>query len=183
MEANQNENKYFINFNLVRKVIYKDIGDKTKKLMLCQTKVGIHLFGYYCLQDTSANWDHFFSTIEDANECCLEEYNINEEDWIIISDQPKHCQQDFIIPTMVKGRETGKPAFGHLQSFINGKWIDYTVSEQYMSFDGLTGTERLLISGLLSEFENAIINDKAKALKILVALNLDKSSIDRLLDK
>jgi len=166
----------------MRKVTYKDIDDKTKKLMLCQTKAGVYLFGYYCLQDTCANWDHFFSTIEEANECCLEEYNINEEDWIIISDQPRDCQQDFIIPTMVKGRDIGKPEFAHLQSFINGKWIDYIIPEKYMSFDGLTGNERLFISGLLSEFENAMINDKVKAIKILTALKLDKKSIDIIME-
>jgi hypothetical protein len=59
----------------MRKVIFKDIDDKTKKLMLCQTQEGVYLFGYYSLQDTSANWDYFFSTIKDANEYCEEEYN------------------------------------------------------------------------------------------------------------
>jgi hypothetical protein len=165
----------------MRKVAFKDIDDKTKKLMLCQTKEGVYLFGYYSLQDNSANWECFFSTIEDANECCEEEYNIKDEDWITISDQPEHCQQDFIIPTMVKGRDVGKPEYGHLQSFINGKWIDYTIPEKYMSFDGLTGNERLFISGLTFEFENAIINDKAKATKILNALNFDKPSIEKII--
>jgi len=166
----------------MRKLIYKDLEDgKTKKLMLCKEKGGVYLFGYYCLQDTSANWDHFFSTIEDANECCLEEYNINVEDWIIISDQPKHCQQDFIIPTMIKGRDIEKPEFGHSQSFIDGKWIDYISSDECMSFDGLTSNERLYVSGLISEFEIAVVNDKVNAVKILKALNFDKASIDKII--
>jgi len=165
----------------MRKVAYKNIDGKTKKLMLCPAKEGVYLFGYYSLQDTSADWDHFFSTIEDANECCLEEYNISEEDWIIIADQPKNCQQDFIIPTMVKGREFGKPAFGHLQHFIKGQWIDCILSEKCMSFDELTGDERLFISGLVFEYEIALINDKAKAIKILTALNFDQPSIDTII--
>ncbi len=167
----------------MRKVIYKDVDDKTKKLMLCKAKEGVYLFGYYSLEDSSANWDHFFSTIEDANECCFEEYNINEEDWIIISDPPKHCQQDFIIPTMVKGREVGKPEYGYLHRKIDGKWIDYNLPDKCMTFDGLTGDERLLISGLIFEFEIALQNDKINAIKILTALKFDKPSIDKILDK
>ncbi|WP_104381623.1 hypothetical protein [Sphingobacterium sp. HMA12] len=162
----------------MRKVVFKDIDGKTKKLMLCQAKGGVYLFGYYSLGDSSADWDHFFSTMEDASACCIEEYAINEEDWIIIADQPIHCQQDFIIPTMVKGREGGKPAFGHLQQFIKEQWINYIISEKCMSFDGLTGNERLSISGLVFEYEKALIDDKAKAIKILKALHFDKPLID-----
>lgn len=162
----------------MRKVVFKDIDGKTKKFMLCQAKGGVYLFGYYSLQDTSADWDQFFSSIEDALECCVEEYDINEEDWIIIADQPKNCQQDFIIPTMVKGRAIGKPAFGHLQQFVNGHWIDYVISEKYIRFDGLTAAERLLTSGLVFEYQKALIDDKAKAIKILSALNVNESSIN-----
>jgi len=34
--------------------------------------------------------------MEDASEYCIEEYAINEEDWIIIADQAVHFQQDLI---------------------------------------------------------------------------------------
>jgi len=44
----------------MRKVVFKDIAGKTKKLMLCQAKGGVYLFGYYSLEDTAADWDHFF---------------------------------------------------------------------------------------------------------------------------
>lgn len=162
----------------MRKVVFQNIDEKTKKLMLCQAKGGVYLFGYYSLQDSSADWDHFFCTIEDAIECCFEEYGINEEDWIIIEDQPKNCQQDFIIPTRIKGREAGKPAFGQLQQFIKGQWVDYVIAEKCMSFDGLTGDQRLLITGLVFEYEKALVDDKAKTIKILTALNFERPSID-----
>lgn len=162
----------------MRKVVFKDIDGKTKKLMLCQAKGGVYLFGYYSLQDSSADWDHFFCTIEDAIECCFEEYGINEEDWIIIADQSKNCQQDFIIPTRIKGREAEKPAFGQLQQFIKGQWVDYVIAEKCMSFDGLTGDQRLLITGLVFEYEKALVDDKAKTIKILTALNFERPSID-----
>lgn len=52
-----------------------------------------------------------------------------------------------------------------------------------MSFDGLAGDQRLLTTGLVFEYENALIEDKAKAIKILTALNFERPSIDQLLDK
>ena len=164
----------------MRKVIYKDTDDKTKKLMLCQAKKGVFLFGYYSLQDTAASWDHFFSTMHDANECCLEEYAIDEEDWIVISDPPKHCQQDFIVPTIVTTSKDSKtPKSSHIQHLINEKWVEYTL-EKCMSFDGLRDGEKLWISGLVVEFENAKLHDKAKAIKILTALKCEKSFIDKM---
>ncbi len=111
--------------------------------------------------------------MEDAIECCFEDYGINEEDWIIIADQPKNCQQDFIIPTRIKGREAGKPAFGQLQQFIKGQWVDYIIAEKCMSFDGLTDNQRLLTTGLVFEYEMALIGDNAKTIKILTALNFE----------
>lgn len=165
----------------MRKVAFKDIDGKTKKLMLCRAKGGVYLFGYYSLQDSSADWDYFFCTMEDAIESCVEEYDVNEEDWIIIANQPKSCQQDFIIPTRIKGREVGKPVFGHLQRFVKGQWVDYEISEKCISFDGLTDYDRLFISGLVFEYEMALIDDKAKAIKILKALNFAKPSIDTII--
>jgi biofilm protein TabA len=165
----------------MRKVVFQNIDEKTKKLMLCQAKGGVYLFGYYSLQDSSADWDHFFCTMEDAIESCFEEYGINEEDWIIIVDQPKNCQQDFIIPTRIKGREVGKPVFGQLQQFIKGQWVDYEMPEKCISFDGLTGDQRLLTTGLVFEYEKALIEDKGKATKILKALNFDKLSTDQII--
>ena len=165
----------------MRKVVFKDVDGKTKKLMLCHAKGGVYLFGYYSLQDSFADWDHFFYTMEDAIECCFEDYDVNEEDWIIIADQPENCQQDFIIPTRIKSREVGKPVFGRLQQFVKGQWVDYEISENCISFDGLTGDERLLTTGLVFEYEKALIEDKAKATKILTALNFGKPSIDTII--
>ncbi|MFC3355485.1 hypothetical protein [Sphingobacterium zeae] len=165
----------------MRKVVFQNIEEKTKKLMLCQTNGGVYLFGYYNLQDASADWDHFFCNMDDAIESCLEDYDVNKEDWITIEDQPKNCQQDFIIPTRIKGREAGKPVFGHLQQFVKGQWVDNEISAKCISFDGLTGEQRLLTTGLIFEYEKALIEDKAKAIKILTALNFDKPSTDQII--
>ncbi|WP_337085140.1 hypothetical protein [Elizabethkingia anophelis] len=165
----------------MRKLAYIDQTDiETKKIMLCQVKKGVYLFGYHYLQDTCANWDYFFATMEDAEECCLEEFGIEKEDWIIISNPLQNCQHDFIMPTMVD-KEAGKAELGYIKSLVNGKWTDYNKLEKCLSFDGLTGNERLFISGLSEEFNHAKLNDKAKALQILKALHFDNHAIDEII--
>lgn len=57
------------------------------------------------------------------------------------------------------------------------------MSAKCISFDGLTRDQRLLTTGLVFEYEKALIEDKAKAIKILIALNFERPSIDQLLDK
>jgi hypothetical protein len=56
--------------------------------------------------------------------------------------------------------------------------VDYVIAEKCMSFDGLTGDQRLLITGLVFEYEKALVDDKAKTIKILTALNFERPSID-----
>jgi hypothetical protein len=46
---------------------------------------------------------------------------------------------------------------------------------------GMTVNERLYVTGLLNEFDKAKESDKAKARRILELLNVDNSSIDKIL--
>ncbi|QIH34215.1 hypothetical protein [Sphingobacterium sp. DR205] len=100
-----------------------------------------------------------------------------KKNYLIIENCLKSFKREQCLCS-VKVRESGKPTFGHLQQFIKEQWIDYIISEKCMSFDGLTDKERLSISGLVFEYEKALIDDNAKAIKILKALNFDKPSID-----
>jgi hypothetical protein len=45
---------------------------------------------------------------------------------------------------------------------------------------GMTGNERLFVSGLMDEFDMALKNDKDKARLILELLGFDKFSIERI---
>jgi len=46
---------------------------------------------------------------------------------------------------------------------------------------GMTVNERLYVCGLMKEFDKSMKNDKNKAKKILELLNVDKSSIEKIL--
>ena len=45
---------------------------------------------------------------------------------------------------------------------------------------GMTGNERLFVTGLMDEFDKALKNDKDKARLILELLGFDKPSIDKI---
>lgn len=45
---------------------------------------------------------------------------------------------------------------------------------------GMTVNERLFVCGLMSEFENALQMDKAKATRILELLQVDTNSIEKI---
>ena len=53
--------------------------------------------------------------------------------------------------------------------------------EQVMGIGGMTVNERLFASGLFSEFDKAKINDKDKAEFILEQLQVEKTSIEKIL--
>jgi hypothetical protein len=165
----------------MRTLAFVDIVDETKKLLIYQSNEGVYLFGYDCLQDTSSKWDKWFATIAEAKEYSQDIYKIDESKWISISDPLDNCQHDFIMPTKVKGREDGKPEFGKFQTLINGKWIDVSTDEKYYNLNGLTGNERLYVSGLIGEFDAAKKNNKPKARQILSSLEFDKKSIEQIL--
>ena len=164
----------------MRKLAFIDIIDETRKLIIYQSDEGVFLFGYDCLQDTSSKWDNWFMTVAEAEEYCRDIYKIEDDKWIYISDPLENCQHDFIMPTRVKGREIKKPEYGKFETLINSKWVDIDIKDKYYSLDGLTGNERLFVTGLIDEFDKAKKSDKSKARLILSALEFDEKSIERI---
>lgn len=47
--------------------------------------------------------------------------------------------------------------------------------------EGMTVNERLFVCGLMDDFYKALINDKAKARKILELLSVDTPSIEKII--
>lgn len=164
----------------MRKVAFVNIVDETLKLMIYQCDEGVYLFGYDCFQDAPSKWDNWFEDLETADQYCQDIYQISTNDWILISEPCKDCQHDFIMPTRIKGRESGKPEYGKFETLINKRWVDLSPIDKHQSLGGLTGNERLFVTGLIEEFDNAKRNDKSKARQILRALNFDDKSTQRI---
>ncbi|MNP64748.1 hypothetical protein D3C76_1602670 [compost metagenome] len=85
---------------------------------------GVYVFLYNTEKDGSGIADHWYETLEDAEETCLEIYCIGKNDWIIIPDPLEFCQHDIIAPVRVKGRNLGNPQWGNYEQLINGKWVE-----------------------------------------------------------
>ena len=157
---------------------------RIKKLMIHKGKKGpVYLFGYDTVYESGCVFDSCFTTIEDAEETCSEDYNLKPEDWIMISDLHNFCQQDYIMPVRVKGRETGSPQWGSLEVLSDGKWRELWEIDKTQSLHGLTVNERLFFAGLMAEFDLAKLKDKEKARKILEVLKVDTLAIEILLSE
>ena len=50
---------------------------------------------------------------------------IDENGWIEIEDPLPDCQHDAFIPLRVKGRSTGKPEWGKIETLKDGEWVEY----------------------------------------------------------
>ena len=164
----------------MRKLSFVEIPDVIRKLTIYESDEGVYLFGYNCLQDASAIWDNWYENIAIADEFCEKIYGVKKDDWIIISDPCVGCQHDFISQVRVKGRTIINPEWGKFETLVNNKWVDFTTFQNYLSFDGMTGNERLFVTGLMDEFYKAKKVDKVKARKILLALDFDIESISRI---
>jgi hypothetical protein len=139
--------------------------------MIHATLNNVYLFLYDAVDDRPCMADLAFNTMEEAEAHCQEMYQAGKDDWICISDPLPDCQDDFIRPIRVKGREAGDPKWGQFQYF-NGKWIDISTSDKCLCFGGMSENECLFVSGLLDEFDHAKKHDQSKALKILFNLGL-----------
>ena len=98
--------------------------DGIKRLMIYETNSeGTFLFGYDKEEDGPCCFDCCLSDIESAYEQAEIDYGIRMDDWIEISDPIDGCQDDWINPVRVKGRNIGKPEWGSFEKQENGEWV------------------------------------------------------------
>jgi hypothetical protein len=67
-----------------------------KKIMIYGSKDGVYVFLYDTVDDRPCYADLWYELFEDAIEHCEAEYNVKNDDWIII-DEPKQGGQHDII--------------------------------------------------------------------------------------
>lgn len=105
-------------------LILKQSIDNIIKLMVYDTGDGCYLFLYDSVNDKPSIADYWFDSMLDAESTCKEDYNINENDWILINDPLENCQDDIIEPVRIKGRNLNKPEFGRFEKLINNQWVE-----------------------------------------------------------
>lgn len=94
--------------------------------MLYLEESGVYLFYYNTETDASCVRDDWFEDIKSAYEYTAKVFSIPQNDWEVIPDPLPDCQQDFINPVRVKGRDIGSPEWGFFEKLVNGKWVDYS---------------------------------------------------------
>ena len=156
-----------------------------KKIMIYEAgHEEVYIFYYDTWIDAPSIRDDLFSTYNEAEELCWIKYNIKPSDWIDISDPMIGCQQDFISPVRVSGRNTNNPEFGKFEMLkYNGDWVRMAPPDKNYSINGMTGNERKFLSGLMNEFDDSI-NKRAvlNARKILMALQWDEKTADQIVE-
>ena len=100
-----------------------DTGTCIYKIMLYEAGEGSYLFGYSSPDAVLCSYDLFY----DKPESLYEDWNslIDEKGWIEMDDPLPGCQHDAFIPIRVKGRDTGAPQWGKLETLKSGKWVEY----------------------------------------------------------
>ena len=105
-------------------ILKKPIGE-IKKLMIYDTGSEAYMFLYDSVcEDGKSCSDMWYENIDDAIEASTE-YDVSDDEWIIINDPLPHCQHDIISPIRVKGRCIGKPQWGTYEKLINGTWVKF----------------------------------------------------------
>ncbi|MEJ2611592.1 MAG: hypothetical protein P8179_16290 [Candidatus Thiodiazotropha sp.] len=94
-----------------------------KRLMIHECGDDVYLFLFETENDGGCSADLWFENVEGALEAALDEYGVNRELWREIPDPLENCQQDWIVPARIPGRESGNPQYGKLEVLKDGKWI------------------------------------------------------------
>ena len=105
--------------------ILKEPKDNIKRIMLHETDEGLYLYEYNTVKDEPCCSDLYFDSREAAETFIKAEFEVMESDWILIGDALEFCQNDLILPIRIKGRDIGKPVWGHYERLQDGVWIDH----------------------------------------------------------
>jgi hypothetical protein len=84
------------------------------------------LFFYTTEKDAPCVRDDWFEDSNSAYEYTVDEFNISPSDWEVIPDPLPGCQDDFIQPVRLKGREKGSPEWGVFEKLVDGEWVEYS---------------------------------------------------------
>jgi hypothetical protein len=114
----------------VRKVARTRNHPEIQQVILYQCADGVYLFPCTSLDDGFSNGDEWYENLESAESICHSEYGILSEDWQIISDPLEHCQQDWVEPVRVVGRDKGKPQWGRFEKLFDGVWKEIELIER-----------------------------------------------------
>jgi hypothetical protein len=97
--------------------------ERGRWLLLDEADGGVYVFEFESDLDGSSKGDFFYSgPLKDAEVVYADAI---EGDWIAIGAPLQYCQQDWIWPVRVAGREIGAPRFGELERLVRRRWVPF----------------------------------------------------------
>jgi len=106
----------------MRKIATVSNDPEVKRVMLCDSDCGCYVFLFDRTDDGPGFADYLQDSVSDAEAMCAEDYGITSADWTWIPDTNDGCQDDWIEPVRVVGRESGKPQWGQFEHLEGGQW-------------------------------------------------------------
>jgi biofilm protein TabA len=97
------------------------------RVMVHACDEGVYVFEFDTMTDGPCSADYLLDDVASAEICCEGQYGILPGGWCEIPDPEPGCQQDWIAPTRIKGRDTGCPQSGQFEQFRDGHWVDVQV--------------------------------------------------------
>jgi biofilm protein TabA len=97
--------------------------DQVQRVILYESSDGVYLFLSDSKEDRGAFADEWYTTVEDAEQVCLERFGVDASQWQPIPDPLPDCQADWVAPVRIRGRDAGKPQWGKLERFEEGVWV------------------------------------------------------------
>lgn len=87
-------------------------GTTIRRVMVYDAPGGAYVFVYATVEDGCCEFDEWFTSLSYAEAYCTEQLGVRAEDWRTISDPLPGCQDDWIAPVRVRGRDRGTPEWG-----------------------------------------------------------------------
>jgi hypothetical protein len=96
-----------------------------KRVILHEADDGVYLYLLRSIHDAGSFADEWYASVEDAEAIC-ESFGIDKGMWQEVPDAEPGCQDDWIAPVRIKGREQGRPHWEVLERLVGGHWVQIT---------------------------------------------------------
>ena len=98
--------------------------------MLCDSEHGCYIFLDDRANDGPGFADYLQNSMADAEAMCARSYGTAADDWSAIPDTLDGCQDDWIEPVRVVGRDVGKPQRGRFERLEGGDWKPISIEPE-----------------------------------------------------
>ena len=102
-----------------------------RRCVLYASSEGVYVFTRSAPDDGPCDADHWFEDVGAAEAFCQEHFGVVSTSWTAVPDPQPGCQNDWVAPVRVKGRDEGHPQWGIFERLHDdGEWREITENRQ-----------------------------------------------------